>query len=557
MSFDFINSNSSSSSSSSNNDNEYFENDGKTLVKVIIQKKQGTISDNYKNLISIVNDALFPRPQSSYCLNRLGYNNSRNNKYLGKLSEKFIITIDQYDQITPIYLKKYTGNAKFVTIYFHGNGEDLGDCVIKSNWISDSLNSHVFFAEYPGYGITNNDRNSQKATEFTVMERARFVIEYIRQAYKVPYNRMLLYGYSIGSAVTVQLFYEYCYGKTLGMYERTKDYKFAGIILQSGFSSFKNVAKNFSSFSFLSVERFDSVSRLEEIQKYIRSSSKNKDSTPLFFYHGAKDDVVPISHSEKMFQVWYGRSHEEERNNCGVYKMRMMIDQEANHIVFSKSISESFVGHIVKNEVIKNIEENLTNISKEKTELQKIDNLKSKENKFIEQNLEERISSTITKKKENGKSSSNAKKYSSVIKDENNGEFYISLSPFQIIINDINRIFACIKKSLKIDSLKNKNRLNTLCNRLDEYFNVSSRDVSVFINIVNMLKKSNSKRNSTVLDYLKQNISLEFNKTLNFVYSRSVLECKEIRRIRYFEPIWVGENYDNEWFTQYLLNKKK
>uniref|UniRef100_A0A0K0EYV4 Hydrolase_4 domain-containing protein n=1 Tax=Strongyloides venezuelensis TaxID=75913 RepID=A0A0K0EYV4_STRVS len=96
---------------------------------------------------------------------------------------------------------------KYTFIYSHPNAMDLSDSVCGFPNISDLarfLEVNFMAYDYSGYGISNG-----KPSEEVLKENLRTVIEYINKKKKVPINRIVLFGYSIGASLSAIIATEY------------------------------------------------------------------------------------------------------------------------------------------------------------------------------------------------------------------------------------------------------------------------------------------------------------------------------------------------------------
>ena len=90
---------------------------------------------------------------------------------------------------------------------------------------------------------------------------------------------VILYGESLGTAVAVEV---------------AQNKNFAGVILESPFTSMIDAAKNkypFLPIKFLLKDKYESVSKIKNIK------------TPILIMHGKKDDLVPFAMGKKMYET--------------------------------------------------------------------------------------------------------------------------------------------------------------------------------------------------------------------------------------------------------------
>ncbi len=130
----------------------------------------------------------------------------------------------------------------------------------------------VFLYDYRGYG-----RSDGSPSEDGVYMDARSAYDYLTNHMNVPPLKIILFGRSLGGAVTVDL-----------ATHRTS----AGMILESTFSSAPDMARVL--YPFLPVTpflrtRFDSEKKIKTVH------------VPLLVIHGTSDTIVPIRLGEKLF----------------------------------------------------------------------------------------------------------------------------------------------------------------------------------------------------------------------------------------------------------------
>jgi alpha-beta hydrolase superfamily lysophospholipase len=155
-------------------------------------------------------------------------------------------------------------------LYFHGNGEDVGELDSFAEQMN-SLGVSVLTFDYRGYGLS-----SGKASESNVNSDALLVLDMAREL-GYENDKILLWGRSIGSGGAVHL---------------ATSSEFAGLILVSPLKSIYTVITGFSIIPF---DRFDSYSKLDQFD------------FPLYIVHGTEDQVIASSHGVQMFESYRGK----------------------------------------------------------------------------------------------------------------------------------------------------------------------------------------------------------------------------------------------------------
>jgi len=174
--------------------------------------------------------------------------------------------------------------ARFTCWFFHGNAEDLGD--IESTLLALRAAGFAVFAfDYPGYGLS-----SGKPSETSLNAAARIARRYLRETLKVPPERTLLYGRSLGGGPAVQMALE----------EHT-----GGLVLQSTFMSVFRVATRWRILPF---DRFENLRKIARV------------NCPVLVMHGREDEVIAFRHGEALFaaarepkrRLWVPRAHHND-----------------------------------------------------------------------------------------------------------------------------------------------------------------------------------------------------------------------------------------------------
>lgn len=175
------------------------------------------------------------------------------------------LTTQNNQHISALYLPQ--PNAKFTILYSHGNGSDLG-------MIRDGLETirrigfSVFAYEYQGYGTSQGTPSEQNA--YLDIEAA---YRYLTQTLGVTTDRLILYGFSVGSGPSIEL---------------ARHQPIAGLILEGAFTSTFRVV---TYFPLLLFDRFDNIRKIKSIHY------------PLLLIHGKRDRVIPFHHSQTLYQT--------------------------------------------------------------------------------------------------------------------------------------------------------------------------------------------------------------------------------------------------------------
>ncbi|MGE3315498.1 MAG: alpha/beta hydrolase [Planctomycetaceae bacterium] len=208
----------------------------------------------------------------------------------------------------------------YVVLYFYGNA---GSRVRQVQDVRDftSLGCHVFLFDYRGYGD-----NPGSPSETGLAADARAVWKYAVDERKLPHDRILLFGQSLGGAVATRLAEEASRQKTAP----------AGLIVNATFSSLTDAAQ--WHYPFLPV-------RLVLVDRYPSTDRIGKVTCPILVMHGDKDDIVPIAQGRKLFESAPAQSENGipkrfvEFSNVG--------HNDVSHVLLSGAV-KSFLAEIEK-----------------------------------------------------------------------------------------------------------------------------------------------------------------------------------------------------------------
>lgn len=158
-----------------------------------------------------------------------------------------------------------------VVLYLHGNGGSLRHRASRFRNLADD-GIGVVALSYRGYG-----GSSGSPSEVGLIADAQTAYAFARQHY--PANRLVLWGESLGTGVAVAL---------------AAQQPVARMILQSPFTSAADIAASaypLVPVRWLMKDPFHSDRRIGAVD------------APIMIVHGARDQVVPISHGERLYEM--------------------------------------------------------------------------------------------------------------------------------------------------------------------------------------------------------------------------------------------------------------
>lgn len=174
----------------------------------------------------------------------------------------FRIRVDETIWVSAVYLPNPA--ARFTLWYFHGNAEALGDLEPRLTQLRDS-GFAVLAVEYPGYGVSPGTPR-----EDTIYAANRAALQHVRDELRIPLDRVLLYGRSVGGGPAVEL---------------AANESFAGLVLESAFvSAFRVLTR----WPLLPGDKFKNLKKLPRVR------------CPVLVMHGRHDRVIPFWHGERL-----------------------------------------------------------------------------------------------------------------------------------------------------------------------------------------------------------------------------------------------------------------
>jgi len=181
-----------------------------------------------------------------------------------------ITTVDKIDLVAWFYNKDI---KKLKTIlFFHGNAGSLENRTYKLNHFKN-LNVNFLIIAWRGFS-----GNRGKPNELGLYRDAESAIKWLKSKGAIEQN-IIIYGESLGTGVAVEV-------------AQNKNY--AGIILESPFTSMINLGKKYYPFfpvRFLLKDKFESYKKITNV------------SVPVLIIHGKVDKIVPFTMGKKMYEL--------------------------------------------------------------------------------------------------------------------------------------------------------------------------------------------------------------------------------------------------------------
>ncbi|MER3523590.1 MAG: hypothetical protein C4326_05850 [Ignavibacteria bacterium] len=158
-------------------------------------------------------------------------------------------------------------------LYLHGNGGNISSRGYIEHYNTlRALGVNIFAVDYRGYGESEGI-----PSEDGLYQDARAAFDYLVNARGVLPERIVIFGYSLGSAVAVHL---------------ATEVDARAVILEGAFTSAYRLGQAqypFLPISLMMRNRFDTLSKMHGV------------SEPKLFLHAREDEVVPFEHGTELF----------------------------------------------------------------------------------------------------------------------------------------------------------------------------------------------------------------------------------------------------------------
>lgn len=175
------------------------------------------------------------------------------------------IPVGEGEKIAAVWLPN--PEARYTILHSHGNGEDLGDILPELREFRDQGYA-VLGYDYRGYGLS-----SGRPSEANACADVEAAYRYLVETLKVPADRIILHGYSVGGGPATWL---------------ASRRKVAGLVLESAFTTALSAVTRVPLFP---LDKFRSIDLIGAV------------TAPILVIHGTADRIVPYSLGGKLFSA--------------------------------------------------------------------------------------------------------------------------------------------------------------------------------------------------------------------------------------------------------------
>jgi fermentation-respiration switch protein FrsA (DUF1100 family) len=163
-------------------------------------------------------------------------------------------------------------------LFLHGNAATVAARVNIAHYAElRKLGLNVMAPEYRGFGGLGG-----LPTEAVLAADAQAAYDYLRHVRRIPASRLVIYGWSLGSAVAVRL---------------ASEVDAAAMILEGAPSSVVAIGQQqypFFPIRLIMRNHFDSIGRIGHVR------------APLLFLHSPEDGVIPIAEGRRLYEAATG-----------------------------------------------------------------------------------------------------------------------------------------------------------------------------------------------------------------------------------------------------------
>jgi len=160
-----------------------------------------------------------------------------------------------------------------VILHSHGNAGNISHRLdLVQLFLRRGLS--VFLFDYRGFG-----KSSGRPSETGLYRDGIAALSYLIEKERIAPERIVLHGHSIGAAVAIEVALEK---------------KVRGLVIESAFTSTKDMAKGMALFALFSPLLPAHYNNIEKIGRV---------SVPKLIVHGDRDEIVPFSMGQKLFEA--------------------------------------------------------------------------------------------------------------------------------------------------------------------------------------------------------------------------------------------------------------
>ncbi|KKF95081.1 Protein bem46 [Ceratocystis fimbriata CBS 114723] len=195
--------------------------------------------------------------------------------------EELVIPTNDGEKLSAFFIRapKNARNSQCTVIMFHGNAGNIGHRLPIARMLINYVGCNVFMLEYRGYGLSTGEPD-----EAGLNVDAQTALDYLRDRHETSTHRFIIYGQSLGGAVSVKLAAQ---NQNVG--------DIAGLILENTFLSMRKLIP-----SVIPMAKYISVLCH---QVWPSDTLIPNITIPILFLSGEQDEIVPPVHMRKLHEL--------------------------------------------------------------------------------------------------------------------------------------------------------------------------------------------------------------------------------------------------------------
>ncbi|KAK4220271.1 protein bem46 [Rhypophila decipiens] len=211
----------------------------------------------------------------------------RPNQFNIKDYEELIIPTNDGEKLSAFYIRGPRGgkNSNVTVLMFHGNAGNIGHRLPIARMLISQTGCNVFMLEYRGYGISTGSPD-----ESGLNTDAQTALDYLRNRAETQNHKLLVYGQSLGGAVSIKLV-----AKNQGRTDADGNELITGLILENTFLSMRKLIPSIippaKYLALLCHQVWASDSLIANIK------------VPTLFLSGLQDEIVPPIHMKRLYDL--------------------------------------------------------------------------------------------------------------------------------------------------------------------------------------------------------------------------------------------------------------
>jgi len=205
-------------------------------------------------------------------------------KKIGLSYEDNYITTDDGTRLHGWFLPS-KGPAKATILFLHGNAENISTHIGAVYWLPKQ-GFNVYLYDYRGYGKSEGELNID-----TAISDVSTVIAQLSKRDDVDDSKLIVFGQSLGAAIAAN-----------AVAQNQANFNIAALVMESGFSDFRNIAREKLSESWITWA-FQWPLSLTITNKYSPQTALSSISKiPVLIMHGDNDKVIPLEHGKLLYE---------------------------------------------------------------------------------------------------------------------------------------------------------------------------------------------------------------------------------------------------------------